>query len=607
MKSNFSHISFSHGKHTERVSNLNRIHRFFFFGVCFILLLCSADLVPSAFAASDMTASETCIGFIKQSEGFSRKPYYDYKQHTVGYGTKCPADKYFEYLANGIPKSEAEDLLRDAITDIESSINEKLIDRYSLSFSQHQFDALVSFTFNLGSSWMTYDSTLRNALLRNADENELIYAFGLYCTAGGNYSSGLVSRRLCEANMFLNGIYSTKVSDAHGFVFYDPNGGSLTYQVQGFICENTPAPMAEAVRSGDVFQGWYTDVSGGTKVTTLTKALASKTLFARWLSSESSGNPDSVAMVIQVTGDVVNIRKGPGTNYGISKQVYRNDTMLLSNVTYLSGRNWGKVPDGWICLDYTNYDTLIDREPSQEDNLPAPPPSQEDSSAAEPEPVAGTVRVNDLLRIRSGAGTAYATVGYLFNGNQVEILEQKTVGTMVWGRISRGWVSMNYIQTDPPDSLPNTDGPSGPETTKPTQAPDAVTITGRITADALRIRSGPDTANSIVGFYYRNDVITILEKRLVNSLFWGKTDKGWIRLDYVTTEPAREESSQPTDIGKKTVIADCLRVRKEIGTDSRIAALLYYGDTVTVSETVTVDGVLWGKVENGWISMEYVA
>ena len=200
-----------------------------------------------------MTASETCIGFIKQSEGFSRKPYYDYKQHTVGYGTKCPADKYFEYLANGIPKSEAEDLLRDAITDIESSINEKLIDRYSLSFSQHQFDALVSFTFNLGSSWMTYDSTLRNALLRNADENELIYAFGLYCTAGGNYSSGLVSRRLCEANMFLNGIYSTKVSGAHGFVFYDPNGGSLTYQVQGFICENTPAPMAEAVRSGDVF------------------------------------------------------------------------------------------------------------------------------------------------------------------------------------------------------------------------------------------------------------------------------------------------------------------------------------------------------------------
>ena len=75
----------------------------------------------------------------------------------------------------------------------------------------------------------------------------------------------------------------------------------------------------------------------------------------------------------------------------------------------------------------------------------------------------------------------------------------------------------------------------------------------------------------------------------------------------MTTEPAREESSQPTDIGKKTVIADCLRVRKEIGTDSRIAALLYYGDTVTVSETVTVDGVLWGKVENGWISMEYVA
>jgi uncharacterized protein YgiM (DUF1202 family) len=56
-----------------------------------------------------------------------------------------------------------------------------------------------------------------------------------------------------------------------------------------------------------------------------------------------------------------------------------------------------------------------------------------------------------------------------------------------------------------------------------------------------------------------------------------------------------------------TVIGDCLRVRKGTGTDYKIAALLYYGDKITVFETVDVNGVLWGRVKNGWICMDYVA
>ena len=35
--------------------------------------------------------------------------------------------------------------------------------------------------------------------------------------------------------------------------------------------------------------------------------------------------------------------------------------------------------------------------------------------------------------------------------------------------------------------------------------------------------------------------------------------------------------------------------------------LLYYGDKVTVLETVTVDGVDWGRIEQGWICMDYVS
>jgi uncharacterized protein YgiM (DUF1202 family) len=192
----------------------------------------------------------------------------------------------------------------------------------------------------------------------------------------------------------------------------------------------------------------------------------------------------------------------------------------------------------------------------------------------------------------------------------VEILEQKTVGATVWGRITRGWISMDYIVTDNRHLAPDTDHPQEtvPEQ-KPTDSADKIeptAVEGKIIADALRIRSGPSTNNSIVGFYYQNDMVVISEKVLVDSVYWGKTIHGWINMDYVLTGSSGEESSPEAVNGEKTVIADCLRVRKEIGTDSRIAALLYYGDKVTVLETTTVDGIVWGRVDKGWICMDYV-
>ena len=593
---------------------LKKLGRIFFTIICLCLLIgCTADFFPKAKAPSSMTASESCVEFIKKVEGFSPHPYYDYSQHTIGYGTKCPTEKYFDYLANGIPESEAMALLLEAVADMSDAINQKLIEPYNLTFTQHQFDVLVSFTFNLGPAWMTYDSTLRNALLRNASDDELVYAFSLYSTAGGNYSAGLISRRLWEANLYLNGIYSQTTNGNYGYVFFDPNGGSLTYRVQGYLCDNNSSPIADAVRNGDEFLGWYTDLTGGSRVTELNSALTGKTLFARWQSSENYENQDSASTIIRVTGDVVNIRKGPGTIYGISKQVCRNDVLLLSHVTHLSNQKWGKVQDGWICLDYTNYHDVLNGS-GNSDSENNSKPSEEIPIPDRQEILSGTVRVNDLLRIRSGPGTAYTTVGYLFNGNKVEILEQKAVGSMVWGRFTRGWVSMNYIVAD---EL-HTDHATEPDTdskqeTIPEEAPmipsnpmESTAIKGKITADALRIRPAPGAVSSILGFYYQNDIVTISEKVLVDSVCWGKTDKGWISMDYVLTDSPSEDASPSPEIGQKTVVADCLRVRKAIGTDSKIAALLYYGDEVTVLETTTVDGTVWGKVSQGWICMDYV-
>lgn len=290
---------------------------------------------------------------------------------------------------------------------------------------------------------------------------------------------------------------------------------------------------------------------------------------------------------------------------------------------------WGKVEDGWISLDYTNYDALIggaedsiensdEEETSSEEEATAPTEeagedhtyTQTEQPSQNKNSIWGIVQVNDLLRIRSGPGTTYPVVGFLFNDKEVEIMEQTTVGSMDWGRISRGWVSMDYIITSEPDMEDNTvPDTQNPQLEEPENADDPeinTKITGRVKADALRIRSGAGTANPIVGFYYENEWVIVTKKQLVGAVYWGKTDKGWINMDYVVTDPALEVVQKPSEGTTMTVIGDCLRVRKGIGTDHRIAALLYYGDKVTVLETKEADGVLWGKVNNGWICMDYV-
>lgn len=598
-----------------------------------LMLLClclfigsAADLIPRAYAASEMAVSDSCVDFIKRVEGFSAKPYSDYSQYTVGYGTKCPDNKFNDYSANGISKEEAEALLQDELAKISEAIHQKLINKHNLALTQYQFDALVSFSFNIGTNWMTYNSTLRHAILNHANEDEMVYAFGLYCTAGGQYLPGLVTRRLCEANMFLNGVYSQTRNSDYGYVYYDAASGTVTYRVQAFVCSNNTAPALDATRNGDPFLGWYTDLTGGTKVNTLNSSLIGKTLFARWESSENTEDQDSVSTTVKVTGDVVNVRSGPGTNYGLVKQVRQNTVLTVSHVTHLTNMKWGKVQGGWICLDYTNYDAVVNgtddpdvennKTPSGDAAVPDNDADQdnqhtdENTSSGTGEIVSGVVKVNDFLRVRSGPGTTYSTVGFLFNGNRIKILEQKQTGSMVWGRFEDGWVSMNYITTDNSGSNETANSGSAqdpePESKDPVNKTESVSIKGNITADALRIRSGPGTTNPIVGLYLQNDTVVISEKVLVGVTYWGKTNKGWISMDYVLSDTSGTETEKTAENSAKTVHADCLRIRKDAGTNHKIVGFLYDGDIVTVLETKSAGGTVWGRIDKGWICMEYV-
>ena len=153
------------------------------------------------------------IDFIKSLEGFSQYAYWDYEQWTIGYGTACGENEY----PNGITEAEADALLRSAVLKYELYVN-SFVSSNNVELNQNQYDALVSFTYNLGNVW-TGDFTLKTYLLNginNYTDDQIKAAFGEHVTAGGEVLAGLVSRRNLEAELFLSGDNSqTSISEVY--------------------------------------------------------------------------------------------------------------------------------------------------------------------------------------------------------------------------------------------------------------------------------------------------------------------------------------------------------------------------------------------------------
>ncbi len=343
----------------------------------------------SVSAASDWHASDECVQLLKLEEGFSKKPYWDYAQYTVGYGTRCPDDMLAYYQEHGITEEEAEILLRNFLTAFENDINKNFVDKYNLTLTQNQFDALVMFSYNCGTGWIYETSgTFHNAIKSRATGNDLVRAFALWCSAGDEIKTFLLRRRLCEANMYLNGVYSQTPPSNYCYVLYDANGGKTSPRSQGYDSDLTAAPYPVPWLDGYTFDGWYTQKSGGSKVSVLDASHNGTTLYARWLDPNGQVPENKpVSLTITVTATDVNLREGPGTNYARIGGANKGDQYTITEVASGSGYQWGKFDGGWICLQYTNYDEVVAQVPSEPtvpETTPTEPPATEPPATEPP-------------------------------------------------------------------------------------------------------------------------------------------------------------------------------------------------------------------------------
>ena len=146
--------------------------------------------------------SEAGLELIKSFEGYERYAYWDYKQYSIGYGSYVESPDVYP---DGITEQEASELLKQHLESTAVYLN-NFLDKYKIPLNQNQFDALMSFSYNLGKyTWTKEDHTLRNLILsQDYTDEELTETFGLYCHAGGERLEALYKRRMREAAVFLS-------------------------------------------------------------------------------------------------------------------------------------------------------------------------------------------------------------------------------------------------------------------------------------------------------------------------------------------------------------------------------------------------------------------
>lgn len=142
-----------------------------------------------------MKISQKGINLIKTFEGLSLKAYKDsVGVVTIGYGSTGPHVS----MRQIITEVQAETLLKSDIARFERGVS----DLVTAPLNQNEFDALVSFSFNLGLGNLKSSTLLRK--LNSLDYQGAAKEFERWNKAGGKVLAGLTRRRIAERDLFLS-------------------------------------------------------------------------------------------------------------------------------------------------------------------------------------------------------------------------------------------------------------------------------------------------------------------------------------------------------------------------------------------------------------------
>jgi lysozyme len=141
------------------------------------------------------------LELIKSFEGLKLKPYLcSAKVPTIGYGNTFYENKTKVTLKDSaITEQRAVELLLWSLKGFEQYVDSYCVD----IITQNQFDALVSFCYNLGPANLK-SSTLLKKVNANPNDPTIRAEFLRWNRAGGRPLAGLTRRRTAEADLYFS-------------------------------------------------------------------------------------------------------------------------------------------------------------------------------------------------------------------------------------------------------------------------------------------------------------------------------------------------------------------------------------------------------------------
>ena len=234
------------------------------------------------------------------------------------------------------------------------------------------------------------------------------------------------------------------------------------------------------------------------------------------------------------------------------------------------------------------------------------------------------INVTTSLRIRSSASTSSNIIGYLYENNKVNIINESGDWYQIKHNGKTGYVYKDYLKIISNDNEninnnnQNTNTQEKPEVTPQNKKGQVINV-----ATNLRVRSSASTSSSIIGYLYENnkvDIIGELENWYQIKLN-GKT--GYVYKDYIkvinnndvnvdsntnvdNNKPSTPELTPESGKGKVINVSTNLRVRSTPSTSGSIVAYLTAGSIVDIQGK----SGSWYKInyngKTGYVHSDYI-
>ncbi len=551
-----------------------------------LTLVLLVSLVPAgavSASAATYSSSEAMITVLKNLETYkSTCTKISEDRGIIGYGTVCTEKK--PHGTHTTTETKADKALRAELKKLDETINGYAAKK-GLALTQAQHDALVMFSYDNGTAWTTGTGDFQSAVAQKLTGSKFLGAICRWSETDSN------ARRMVEANMYLNGVYSAKAPASFITVTYDPDGGKMNEDTTQYY-DTTTNPTADITptRTGYRFVGWYTE--GGTRITKLTK---NRNLVAYW--QEKDAEPGSVDVNYKLTLDKQTALYDSPTAKA-SDWAVKGKVTIDSEYVDKKGVRWGRVATAEkLYEDGKKIDEDVDLTGSADWIKLAAKGGAADSTGGN---VTVTV-TNTYLRVREDASIYSTELRQVHAGDKLKIVDTKNgADGFLWGKIEgdQGWVALMY-----------TDYNSVKEQTTVTNtnaiAKAVITVNGYV-----NVRSDAGTVNQIVGALSKGTEVDIYQTQYVNGVLWGRCNSGWFCLtgyaNVTNLVNIPSGFASYAFAGELNKTGDTYPVYTTAGGTKAAKLDEKFEEDIVVTSLKLVKGDIWGKIPEGWVNLDDV-